>query len=163
MAFGHTFRSYSYPYSRPLRSGDTTTCIVTTPDGHLAIEDTYWTEDDYTSALEHAGLTVATVVYPLPRDAAAWATDEATVPPSIVIKATKAQDKTCGRRPLLRAVPRSPIPGSRRIAAAASTGAGAADEGGDLRDPRDREDDAGRGAVRALAGPRGSGRAVLPA
>ncbi len=67
-----------------------------------------------------------------------------------------------GRRPqvsLRPPDPKRPLP-SRRIAGAASTGAGAADEGGDLRDPRDREDDAGRGAVRALAGPRGGRRAV---
>jgi SAM-dependent methyltransferase len=90
MAFGHAFRSYSYPHGGSLRSGDTTTCIVTTPDGQLVIEDTYWTQDDYTSTLEHAGLTAAAVVYPLPRDPAAWATDEASVPPCIVIKAIKA-------------------------------------------------------------------------
>jgi SAM-dependent methyltransferase len=89
-AFGHTFRSYGYPYRGPLRSGDTTACIVTTPDGQLVIEDTYWAEDDYTGALEHAGLTVAAIAYPLPRDPSAWATDEASVPPCIVIKAVKA-------------------------------------------------------------------------
>jgi ubiquinone/menaquinone biosynthesis C-methylase UbiE len=88
-AFGHIFRSYGYPHTEPLRSGDTTTCIVTTPNGPLVIEDTYWTEDDYTGALQHAGLTVTTIAYPRPRDPSAWATDEATVPPSIVIKATK--------------------------------------------------------------------------
>jgi len=31
MAFGHTFRSYSYPVSGELRSGQVTPCIVTTP------------------------------------------------------------------------------------------------------------------------------------
>src|SRR6267154_4682365 len=40
---------------------------------------------------------------------------------------------------------------------------GTADESRDHRDARDREDDAGRGAVRAPARPRDSGRAVLPA
>lgn len=89
-AFGHTFRSYSYPHAGPLRSGDTTACIVATPDGPLVIEDTYWTENDYTSALEDAGLTVATIVYPRPRDLSAWATDEAVVPPCVVIEALKA-------------------------------------------------------------------------
>jgi SAM-dependent methyltransferase len=88
-AFGHIFRSYGYPHTGPLRSGDTTTCIVTTPDGPLVIEDTYWTEEDYTGALKDVGLTVATVAYPWPRDPAAWATDEAIVPPCIVIKAMK--------------------------------------------------------------------------
>jgi SAM-dependent methyltransferase len=49
MAFGHTFRSYSYPHAGPLRSGETTPCIVTTPGGQFVIQDTYWTEDDYVS------------------------------------------------------------------------------------------------------------------
>jgi hypothetical protein len=89
-AFGHTFRNYSYPHTQPLRSGDTTTCIVTTPEGPLAIEDTYWTEGDYTGALEHADLTIATITYPRPHDLSAWDTDEALVPPCIVIKAIKA-------------------------------------------------------------------------
>ena len=89
MAFGHTFRSYRYPHAGPLRSGDTTACIVTTPDGQLVIQDTYWTEDDYTGALEHAGLIVSAIAYPRPRTPAAWTTDESSIPPSIVIKATK--------------------------------------------------------------------------
>jgi hypothetical protein len=90
MAFGSAFRSYSYPHSGPLRGGDTTACMVTTPNGQFVIEDTYWIEDDYTSALEHAGLRVAAIAYPRPRDPSAWATGEASVPPSIVIKAMKA-------------------------------------------------------------------------
>ena len=89
MAFGHTFRSYSYPFTGPLRSGDTTACIVTSPDGQVLIEDTYWTEDDYTDALEHAGLTVTAIAYPRPRDPSAWSTDEGSVPPCILIKAVK--------------------------------------------------------------------------
>jgi SAM-dependent methyltransferase len=89
MAFGHTFRSYSYPHAGPLRSGETTPCVVTTPGGQLVIQDTYWTEDDYVDAIEQASLTVATIGYPRPRDPAAWATDEATVPPFIVIEARK--------------------------------------------------------------------------
>jgi len=89
MAFGHTFRSYSYQYAGPLRSGETTPCIVTTHGGQLVIQDTYWTEDDYVDAIEQASLTVATIGYPRPRDPAAWATDEATVPPCIVIEARK--------------------------------------------------------------------------
>jgi hypothetical protein len=63
---------------------------VTPTDGQLAIEDTYWTEDDYTGALVHAGLTVATIAYPRPQDPSAWVTDEAFVSPCIVIKAIKA-------------------------------------------------------------------------
>lgn len=89
MAFGHTFRSYSYPSTGHLESGDRTPCIVTTPNGQVIIEDTYWTEDDYVSALTQAGLTVDTIDYPRPRDPSAWSTDEASVPPCIVIKAMK--------------------------------------------------------------------------
>jgi SAM-dependent methyltransferase len=89
MAFGHTCRSYSYPHAGPSRSGETTPCIVTTPGGQVVIEDTYWTEDDYVDAIEQAGLTVTTIGYPRPRDPAAWSTDEASVPPCIVIQARK--------------------------------------------------------------------------
>jgi SAM-dependent methyltransferase len=90
MAFGHTFRSFSYPHAGPLRSGDTTPCIVSAPGGQFAIEDTYWAEHDYVDAIEQAGLTVTTVDYPRPRDPAAWSTDEASIPPCIVIEARKA-------------------------------------------------------------------------
>jgi SAM-dependent methyltransferase len=90
MAFGHTFRSFSYPYAAPLRSSETTPCIVTTPGGQFVIEDTYWTEGDYVDAVEQAGLTVMRVDYPRPRDPAAWSTDEASIPPCIVIEARKA-------------------------------------------------------------------------
>ena len=89
-AFGHTFRSFSYPYTGPLRSGDTTPCIVTAPGGQFAIEDTYWTERDYVDAVERARLTVTTIAYPRPRDPSAWSTDEASVPPCILIEARKA-------------------------------------------------------------------------
>jgi len=89
MAFGHTFRSFGYPYAGPLRSGDLTPCIVTASGGQFVIEDTYWTERDYVDAIERAGLTVATIDYPRPSDPAAWSTDEASVPPCIVIEARK--------------------------------------------------------------------------
>jgi len=62
---------------------------VITPDGELVIEDTYWTEDDYVNAVEQAGLAVTTIGYPLPHDPAAWSTDEASIPPCIVIEARK--------------------------------------------------------------------------
>jgi hypothetical protein len=63
---------------------------VTAPGGRLEITDTYWTEDDYVEAIEQAGLAVATIGYPRPRDPAAWSTDESAVPPFIVIEARKA-------------------------------------------------------------------------
>jgi len=47
--------------------------------------------DDYASALREAGLTIAAIGYPMPRDPSAWSTDEASVPPCIVIKATKGR------------------------------------------------------------------------
>jgi SAM-dependent methyltransferase len=92
-AFGHTFRNFSYPHAGPLRSGETTPCIVTTPGGQFVIEDTYWTEDDYVDAVEQAGLAVITIDYPRPHDPAAWSTDEASIPPCIVIEARKTRDR----------------------------------------------------------------------
>jgi ubiquinone/menaquinone biosynthesis C-methylase UbiE len=67
MAFGHTFRSYRYPHAAPLRSGDTTPCIVTTPGGQFVIEDTYWSQDDYVASVEQAGRRVF-----LPEGLARW-------------------------------------------------------------------------------------------
>ena len=90
MAFGHAFRSFSYPHAGPLQSGDRTPCIVAAPGGQFVIEDTYWTEDDYVDAIEQAGLAVTTIDYPRPRNPAAWSTDEAFIPPCIVIEAKKA-------------------------------------------------------------------------
>ncbi len=90
LAFGHTFRSYRYPVSGQLRSGQVTPCIVTTPAGELVIGDTFWTEDDYAGALRQAGLTVTAIGYPMPRDPSAWSTDEAVVSPCIVLTAVKA-------------------------------------------------------------------------
>jgi len=92
-AFGHTFRNFSYPHAGPLRSGETTPCIVTTPGGQFVIEDTYWTEDDYVDAVERADLAVIRIDYPRPHDPAAWSTDEASIPPCIVIQARKAGDR----------------------------------------------------------------------
>jgi ubiquinone/menaquinone biosynthesis C-methylase UbiE len=89
MAFGHTFRSFGYPTAELLQSGDMATAIVTAPGGQFPIDDTYWTEEDYRGALEQAGFALAAVDYPRPHDPAAWSTDEATVPPFIVIKAIK--------------------------------------------------------------------------
>jgi SAM-dependent methyltransferase len=89
MAFGHTFRNFSYPHAGPLRSGETTPCIVTVPEGRFVIQDTYWNEDDYMDAIERVGLTVITIDYPRPSDPAAWSTDEASISPFIVIAARK--------------------------------------------------------------------------
>jgi len=89
LAFGHSFRSYCYPVSGELRSGEVTPCIVTTPAGELVIEDTYWTEDDYARVLREAGLTITAVDYPMPRDPSAWSTDEALLSPCIVLAARK--------------------------------------------------------------------------
>jgi hypothetical protein len=93
MAFGHTFRNFSYPHAGPLRSGETTPYIVTAPGGQFVIEDTYWTEDDYVDTVEQADLAVITIDYPRPHDPAAWSTDEASIPPCIVIEARKARDR----------------------------------------------------------------------
>jgi hypothetical protein len=50
-------------------------------------------EDDYVDAVEQAGLAVITIDYPGPHDPAAWSTDEASIPPCIVIEARKARDR----------------------------------------------------------------------
>jgi SAM-dependent methyltransferase len=89
MAFGRTFRSYRYPQAEGLSSGSRTPCVVTTAEGAIVIEDTYWTEDDYVRALTQAGLDVTTISYPRPPDPSAWTTDEATIPPCIVIQSLK--------------------------------------------------------------------------
>ena len=65
----------------------------------------------------------------------------------------------CPSRSASDRISSSPASGFRRR----GRGAGAADEGRDLRDARDREDDARGGVVRAPARPRHSGRTVLPA
>ena len=50
-----------------------------------------WTEDDYVDAVEQSGLAVITIDYPRPHDPAAWSSDEASIPPCIVIQARKAR------------------------------------------------------------------------
>ncbi len=62
---------------------------MTTPGGQFVIEDTYWTENDYVDALEQVGLAVITIDYLRPYDPAAWSTDEASIPPCIVIEGRK--------------------------------------------------------------------------
>jgi ubiquinone/menaquinone biosynthesis C-methylase UbiE len=89
MGFGHSFRSYSYPSTQNLRSGALNPCYVNAPTGQFVIEDTYWSEDDYVDALRQTGLSVASIDYPRPAIPSEWSTDEATVPPYIVIKAIK--------------------------------------------------------------------------
>jgi ubiquinone/menaquinone biosynthesis C-methylase UbiE len=89
MAFGHTFRSYSYPTTHNLRSGALNPCFINAPAGQFVIEDTYWTEDDYVNTLRQAGLSIVTVDYPRPSIPSDWSTDEASIPPYIVIKSVK--------------------------------------------------------------------------
>ena len=62
---------------------------MTTPGGQFVIEDTYWTENDYVDAVGQVGLAVITIDYLGPYDPAAWSTDEASIPPCIVIEARK--------------------------------------------------------------------------
>jgi hypothetical protein len=90
MAFGHTFRSYSYPQPGLLYSGETTPCIVTTAGGQFVIKDTCWSEDDYVTAVEQADLAVTPIDYPRPCDPSVWSIDEASIPQYIVIEARKA-------------------------------------------------------------------------
>ena len=62
---------------------------MTAPGGQFVIEDTYWTENDYVDAVGQVGLAVITIDYLRPYDPAAWSTDEASIPPCIVIEARK--------------------------------------------------------------------------
>jgi hypothetical protein len=66
-----------------------TTAVITAAGGQFAIDDTYWTEEDYRDALVQAGFAVTAIDYPGPHDPSVWSTDEATVAPFIVIKAVK--------------------------------------------------------------------------
>ena len=88
-AFGHTFRSFSYPSTEILTSGSLTECIVASPGRQFAIDDTYWSEGDYVSVLLEAGFSITSISYPLPANPHGWSTDEATVAPFIVIRALR--------------------------------------------------------------------------
>ena len=70
---------------------------MTTAGGQPVIEDTYWTENDYVDAVEQVGLAVITIDYPRPHEPAAWSTDEASIPPCIVIEARKGVTRSSDR------------------------------------------------------------------
>ena len=55
---------------------------MVTSGGQFVIEDTYWTEDDYVDAVEQVG-----------------STDEAFIPPCIVIEARKVRDALHSENP----------------------------------------------------------------
>jgi hypothetical protein len=90
MAFGHTFRSYSYPHAGALAERRNDSLYRDRPWRPVRHRGPYWTEDDYLDAIEQAGLTVTMIDYPRPSNPNAWSTDEAPIPPCIVIEARKA-------------------------------------------------------------------------
>jgi SAM-dependent methyltransferase len=88
-AFGHHFRTFSYPEPPPHVSGASVECRIHTADGSFSLRDTFWTEQDYRAALTRARFHVRAVSYPAASDPSNWTTSEKDVPPFIVIEAVK--------------------------------------------------------------------------
>jgi ubiquinone/menaquinone biosynthesis C-methylase UbiE len=89
LAFGHKFSSFEYSLPRERRSGSPAICLVRTDYGLLELEDTYWTEEDYTQTLAQAGFRMRSLEYPLGSRAAFPRTEESLVPPFLVLDALK--------------------------------------------------------------------------
>lgn len=88
-AFGHKFSSFEYPLPGELQSGSPAVCRIQTSRGPLELEDTYWTEDDYTQALRDANFRVDHVEYPMGSRSAFPKTEESFVAPFLVLIAVK--------------------------------------------------------------------------
>ena len=87
-AFGHDFKNYSRTGNpENLKSGQVTKCTIKGKKPFV-IEDVYWTEQDYVSALESAGFIVEEVTFPKAETEGDWL-DETEVAPEMVIKARK--------------------------------------------------------------------------
>src|SRR3989339_800867 len=85
-AFGHDFKNYSRTENpENLRSGQVTKCTIKRKKPFV-IEDVYWTEQDYISALESAGFAVEEITFPKATTEGDWL-DETEVAPEMVIKA----------------------------------------------------------------------------
>lgn len=87
-AFGHDFKNYSRTGNpENLTSGQVTECTIK-GENPFVIEDVYWTQEDYVSALEAAGFAVEEVTFPKATTEGDWL-DETEVAPEMVIKARK--------------------------------------------------------------------------
>lgn len=87
-AFGHDFKNYSRTGNpENLTSGQVTKCTIKGKKPFV-IEDVYWTQEDYVSALESAGFAVEEIIFPKATTEGDWV-DETEVAPEMVIKARK--------------------------------------------------------------------------
>ena len=86
-AFRSNFRNFSYSAREGVQSGEGVICTLKSQGQSFDIQDTFWQEKDYLSALESSGFVVESVTYPRPD--VLWDTDESKVPPFIVLKAKK--------------------------------------------------------------------------
>src|SRR3989344_488722 len=85
-AIGQNYLSFGYPKNDNLKSGDKMPCTIKKGNDSFAIDDYYWTEDDYRNVLEKNGFTVSMTLPLVSGDG--WL-DEAKVASHVVIKAVK--------------------------------------------------------------------------
>jgi len=88
-AFGCSFRNFEYATPEKRQSGAVTTCRIFNGDAWVSVEDTFWKEQDYVTVLESTRFRVTHVQYPEPADPQQWDTDEAAVPPFLILRAIK--------------------------------------------------------------------------
>jgi ubiquinone/menaquinone biosynthesis C-methylase UbiE len=89
MAFGHKYLSFEYDQPRNRRSGTGVICHVHTERGELELEDTYWTEEDYASAMRESGFRICSISYPTGARADFPASDESIVAPFMIFDAIR--------------------------------------------------------------------------
>ena len=70
-------------------AGSQVTCVIAAPGGLIEIEDTYWQERDYLSALEGGGFAIEQVCYPVAKQKKSWMLDEASVAPFLLVSCVK--------------------------------------------------------------------------
>ena len=85
-SIGHEYVSYQYKKRDGLQSGDPITCVIKGKKT-FEIDDTYWTEQDYHTVLENAGLREIVISYPT-AEGLGWL-EESQVAPDIVLKGIK--------------------------------------------------------------------------
>lgn len=90
LAFSKCFKSFRYSACPQLKSGSIVNCTISCNQGEFMIQDTYWQESDYRTALDASGLVVEEITYPTTLNSTLWKTDEVDTAPFIVIKSTKS-------------------------------------------------------------------------
>ena len=87
-SFGYEFKNYSRTGNpENLKSGQITYCTIK-GIRPFVIEDVYWTQEDYVSALESAGFAIEEITFPKATTEGEWI-NETEVAPEMVIKARK--------------------------------------------------------------------------